>query len=579
MTTYKIVIDSRTYDTWNIVDTSTMERVSIDGVCPIKHKLFTNDTFTYDAKSDSVVVKHSGITGDIPATLVLDNSKTYGRRNGKLVYKCVPDDCRIPVFLVPYEMKHLGFSKALVNLFVLVKLDKWTDKHPHGTLTQTIGTVDALDNFYEYQLYCKSLNASIQRFNRATMGALAPFKNTNCTYIDYESIIDAVCAANSKIEDRTGEHIFSIDPATSTDFDDAFHFKPNVETGGAHIGIYIANVAMLIDALGLWSSFSKRISTIYLPDRKRPMLPTILSDQLCSLQANRRRFAFAMDVFVDANGCVEHIAFSNCVIRVKTNYAYESSVLLNFDGYSQLLMCVRKMSAKTTMSVVKDSHDLVCYLMIFMNHWCAKDLLTFKTGIFRSTIVKANTLVLPEGLPDGVQTFIKMWSSASSQYVDIRKSNVIRHDMLELDAYTHITSPIRRLVDLLNIIKFQQNHELAVFSVDASAFYEQWISELDYINITMRSIRKIQNDCALLHICTKNESVLQKTYEGFCFDKLPRDDGLFQYNVYIPSLKMASKIVVRDDMANFSENIYRLFVFKSEDRLKRKIRLQLISPA
>ena len=32
------------------------------------------------------------------------------------------------------------------------------------------------------------------------------------------------------------------------------------------------------DHLNIWESFSRRVSTIYLPDRKRPMLPTILSD-------------------------------------------------------------------------------------------------------------------------------------------------------------------------------------------------------------------------------------------------------------------------------------------------------------
>jgi ribosomal protein S3 len=33
-------------------------------------------------------------------------------------------------------------------------------------LSQVIGPVDILDNFYEYQLYCKSLNASIQQFQK-----------------------------------------------------------------------------------------------------------------------------------------------------------------------------------------------------------------------------------------------------------------------------------------------------------------------------------------------------------------------------------------------------------------------------
>ena len=42
------------------------------------------------------------------------------------------------------------------------------DKHPIGTLCNTIGSVDVLHHFYEYQLYCKSLYASIQNFKKAT---------------------------------------------------------------------------------------------------------------------------------------------------------------------------------------------------------------------------------------------------------------------------------------------------------------------------------------------------------------------------------------------------------------------------
>ena len=54
--------------------------------------------------------------------------------------------------------------------------------------------------------------------------------------------------------------------------------------------------------------------------------------------------------------------------------------------------------------------------------------------------------------------FVKIWNSSSGQYINGEEldSKLIRHEMLELDAYIHITSPIRRLVDLLNIIKFQK---------------------------------------------------------------------------------------------------------------------------
>ena len=59
---------------------------------------------------------------------------------------------------------------------------------------------------------------------------------------------------------------------------------------------YISNVVFWMEILDLWESFDDRIATIYLPDRKRPMLPTILSDALCSLQENRIRFAFTLDI-------------------------------------------------------------------------------------------------------------------------------------------------------------------------------------------------------------------------------------------------------------------------------------------
>ena len=48
-----------------------------------------------------------------------------------------------------------------------------------------------------------------------------------------------------------------------------------------------------------------------------------------------------------------------------------------------------------------------------------------------------------------------MWSSGGTY---VKYKNIEGHEILDLDAYVHITSPIRRLVDLLNILEFQ--HEL-----------------------------------------------------------------------------------------------------------------------
>jgi exoribonuclease R len=566
-TIYKINIDDRNYSSWSIYDSSTLCKIDFP-INPSESKLFTNDVFTYDGTYVNII--HSTIrqTDNIPATLILAGNKTYGRKK-KLLYKCIPDDKRIPVFLVPYEMKNVGFSKVFINTYVTIKYSEWTDKHPYATLTNTIGPVDSLDCFYEYQLYCKSLNVSIQRFTKDANAAL--------NGLEHDEFIQKVFQKYPIAEDRTTSYnIYTIDPKCSTDYDDGFSIK-ELNSNQYLLSIYIANVTILLDALNLWSSFSRRIATIYLPDRKRPMLPTILSDCLCSLQENHYRFAFVLDLIVDKDdGTIISTSYKNALIKVKKNYRYEEPALLENEEYKIILELTRQMVRKQPyITNVKTSHDLICYLMILMNYHSAKELITFKNGIFRSSIVKKE-LQIPEGLPEEVNRFIKIWNSSTCQYLDLSSETEIRHDMLDLEAYIHITSPIRRLVDLLNIIKFQQNKNMITLTQNALDFYNRWLNELNYINTTMRAIRKVQTDCNLLDLCVNNPDTLDKLYDGYCFDKLERNDGLFQFIIYIPELRLATRITLRDNLENYEIRKYKLYIFNDEDRFKKKIRLQIM---
>lgn len=588
MSLYKINIDNRNYASWTIFDAATLEPVPLDIQCnPSQHKFFTGDVFSFN--EGVAEIRHSSVRviDNIPAVLILANNKTFGRTKctkGKLLYKCVPDDVRLPAFLVPYEIKQMGFSKVFVNLYVTIRFSNWTDKCPHATLCQTIGPVDVLDNFYEYQLYCKSLNSSIQKFTKETVNALG-FKAGKSDA--HDAFIEGICSSGSgSIENRSKWTIFSIDPSKSLDFDDAFSIK-TLDDNTVLLSIYIANVTVLMDALNLWSSFEKRISTIYLPDRKRPMLPTILSDCLCSLQANASRIALVMDLTIDiTSNTIISTTYSNCLIRVCKNYVYEEPDLLKNANYLHLFDIGKKLSKKYKyISSVKNSHELVCYFMVLMNYHCAKELLLFKSGIFRSTIVKQQKykLDLPDTVPEDVEKFIKIWNSSCGQYIDISAiegdddaiEDIIKHDLMDMDAYVHITSPIRRLVDLLNIIKFQEIKGLYALSQNANDFYMKWIQQIDYINVTMRAIKKVQNDCSLLDTCHKNSEIFDKLYDGYCFDKLVRNDGLYQFIVYLPELKLTSRITARENMENYQMKQYKLLLFNNEEKFKKKIRLQI----
>ena len=578
MDIFKIHVNDRNYTSWNIFETTNFQPVILE-INPVENKLFSNDVFSID-NAKNVKLIHSSVRSgtSMPGVLIINGNKTYGRQNkpssngnkeGRLLYKCIPDDMRLPSFLVPYEIKNIGFSKVQINLYVTFSYVEWNDKHPTGILNQVIGPVDVLDNFYEYQLYCKSLNASIQKFQKDTALALQG-KSSHETFI--ESIKDKF----SCIENRTDWHIFTIDPPKSLDYDDGFSIK-QLDNNIHQISIYIANVTILMDVLNLWDSFSRRISTIYLPDRKRPMLPTILSDCLCSLQENHNRLAFVMDIFIENDEIIE-IKYSNCMIKVHKNYSYEEASLLINPNYIKLMDATKKLSKKYKyINNVRNSHELVCYLMILMNYNCATEMIKHKAGIFRSTIIKKE-FSIPDNIPEDVSKFIKIWNSSSGQYINGAEldNKQIRHEMLEFDAYIHITSPIRRLVDLLNIIKFQQNTGIIQLSENANIFYNKWLGDLEYINTTMRSIRKIQVDCTLLDLCANNIDIMEKEHDGYLFDKILRNDGLFQFMVFLPELKLSSRITLRDNIENYENKKFKLFLFNDEESFKKKIRLHLL---
>jgi hypothetical protein len=576
MQTYKIIINKRDYSSYDVFDIPKFEKQNFS-IDPFKEKLFFNDVFTFNKNNENKNINliHSTIrlSNNMPGVLLINGNKTYGRKNGKLLYKCVPDDIRIPPFLIPYEIKNMGFVKVFINLYVTFSFVDWNDKHPHGALSIVIGSVDVLDNFYEYQLYCKSLNTSIQKFHRDTIKAI---ENKS-----HENFIESIKIKYPAIEDRTNNkmwYIFTIDPPKSQDFDDAFssyEFYDENENKIIQLSIYISNVTIWMDILNLWNSFSQRIATIYLPDKKRPMLPTILSECLCSLQENFTRVAFVMDIFIKDNDII-NIKYKNCLIKVSKNYSYEEPNLIHDSNYLKLLNISQKISKKNS---IKNSHDLVCYLMILMNYNCAKQLITHKVGIFRSTIMN-KTIYIPEYIPEEVSKFIKIWNSSSGQYIDgsdVANDNNIRHDLLDMDAYINITSPIRRLVDLLNMIKFQQAINVIKLSPVAESFYKKWINELEYINVTMRSIRKLQVDCTLLEKCTNNVELMDKEYDGYIFDKIIRNDGLFQFIVFLPELKLSSRITLRENINNFESKKFKLFLFKDEENYKKKIRLHLLN--
>ena len=83
---------------------------------------------------------------------------------------------------------------------------------------------------------------------------------------------------------------------------------------------------------------------------------------------------------------------------------------------------------------------------------------------------------------------------------------------------------------------------LLTFGERGKHFLASWMEKLEYINKTTRAVRKVQSDCSLLEMCTNHEELYQKTHKGVVFDKIKRNDGYFQYGVYLYNIKLVSRI-------------------------------------
>jgi exoribonuclease R len=582
---YKVEIHDRNYTSYHIsacvTDNSLISDDSI--INPLNNKLLHDDIIN----SKGEIIKNSQLRTNqmIPGILVIDG-KTYGREKvkfGRLLYKCIPDSKHLPCFVIPYDDTRSQFTKNCLNKYVLFCFKEWKDKHPLGMITHVIGDVDGEEAFQTYQMYCKSIFHSIAAFNKYTIERTREFEKQGD---DIGNIILGYMKSNS-IEDRRHLNIFSIDPENCKDVDDAMGIR-KTDTGYI-ISIYIANVTIWMEILKLWNVFSERISTIYLPTKRIPMLPTILSENYASLLEGQTRAAFCMDVYVPHDySMIERIEYKNAIVKLDKNYSYEDKDLLKNSDYMKILEITKSfVNVCNYLEEINDSHELVEFWMIMMNHQCGQLLSSHKTGIYRTTDkvqasagTQASAVQASAGKVESsakIPQFM-LWNTTSASYCNYENNK--GHSAVGIDTYTHITSPIRRIVDLINITTIQSKLGLICLSDNCSAFIEKWNSDkrLSYINENMRSIRKVQNDCMLLHLLNGNENIEFKCYVW-------RQDVNYM-NVYIPEIRHMTQIkaiaytvadtICHADTNTVEEKRVKIYLMNDETTLKKKVRVTLV---
>jgi ribonuclease R len=140
---------------------------------------------------------------------------------------------------------------------------------------------------------------------------------------------DAKPASMKGLEDFRDMPFVTIDPADARDHDDAVHAAPDTDAGnpGGHVvHVAIADVSRYVaDGGPLDRAARERGNSIYFPGRVVPMLPEILSNDLCSLREKEDRPSLVARMVFDAGGAKTSHSFHRAMIRSAAKLAYQDA--------------------------------------------------------------------------------------------------------------------------------------------------------------------------------------------------------------------------------------------------------------
>lgn len=512
----------------------------------LNYKYFYKDVID---EAGNIIIKSKFRNTNIYGTLII-NGKTYGRKGKKINYQFIPFNKLLPIFIILYTEKK-EFSKLKINKYASCKFSHWNEKHPTGTLVEIIGNIDSHTAFCEYQINCYELNNSIKSFSDISKKLIFnKFENS-------ENLIDSITNHYS-LQNRISDDIISIDPKSCTDIDDAIGYKSITDYN--IISIYISNVPLIIDRLDLWEYLKNKVSSIYLSDKKRHMIPKIFSEDVCSLKERKERVCIAMDIYIDDNTkSITKIDFQPCLICLRKNFSYSDPALLNDPLYYTITSSLSDERSFHYNENILDPHKVIEFFMVFMNKEIAKQLSNSHKLIYKSN---SQNKINYNNIPDNLKTFMGGWGGVGSTYT-FEQDN---HFQIDDSLYAQVTSPIRRIVDLYNMISLNKYCNIKFTN---KPIVQENI-DIKFINEKIKYIKKIQTQNVLLNLC-KDNKFLNKFHYGFIIEILDK-----HYIIYFSDIQKILKVKKSINCNLYQKIKCKFYIFDYEFDINKKVRANLI---
>ncbi|MCR4400026.1 MAG: ribonuclease R [Syntrophomonadaceae bacterium] len=230
----------------------------------------------------------------------------------------IPDDPRLlyPIYVrIPTRLKLNDGDKVVVQLTV------WPDKdrYPEGKITEVLGAkgapgVDVVSIIKKFQLR-DSFPPEV--LEEAEAVARPVGEEEAATRLDLRHLPTV-----------------TIDGEDAKDLDDAVSIS-RLPDGSFELGVHIADVAHYVaEDSALDREALRRATSVYLVDRVLPMLPPVLSNGICSLNAGEDRLAMSVLMRIGDDGEVQDYRIARSVIRVdeRMTYTAVNDILLDNDA-------------------------------------------------------------------------------------------------------------------------------------------------------------------------------------------------------------------------------------------------------
>lgn len=544
-------------------------------------------------------------SSNLVGVLELNCGKTYGRqrkntngkvKEGKLFYGINHDYSGLPYFKVPYEVKHNGTSRYVKDKYVVFTYKNNDDnaftERPEAQLVETIGDIDD-ETAFAYYMTLKNGLKTTSSWTKELQFVKRPEEQNKL--IEKSNELLHSCQTCDVCE------IFTIDPYGCKDMDDGIGIKPITNNEGHElfdIAIAITHVPSFLITSNITSNqliqSLANTCSLYLPDRVINMIPKHLAENVCSFvtRTTEKMLAPALVHHIVWNNTTNHIVKQElkieCVI-VKHNFVYDTAELLAFDNYNKLFDVVKNINSHyksfDSCQTINDSHDVVAYLMTFMNFFVADWLREHNLPCIYRVNKKRDISKLPTHLTHLER---KIGNYAGEYcYYDETDLSCLTSNTKDTTIWTHITSPMRRLADLTNMITISLYIQPEKFDC-LTTFRDYCLSIVKRISNEYKLSRRVSLDCELFSFAKQNMSnhIDDKIFTGIIIDtSFDTEDTTnytkFNYTIYIEELSRMFNINVCEYDCQTKYNLYdsvncKIIMFDEAHNIKQKVRLMIV---